>query len=47
MDEIEESTLPYFVDIINYPTITDEALKSNINKNGKEFYTVKNLISAT
>jgi predicted nucleotidyltransferase len=40
MDEIEESTLPY-------PTITDEALKSNIIKNGKEFYTVKNLISAT
>ena len=47
LDEIEESTRPYFVDIINYPTLTDEALKSNINRNGKEFYTVKHLNSAT
>ncbi len=47
IDEIEESTRPYFVDIINYPTLTDEALKLNINRNGKEFYTVNHLISAT
>lgn len=33
--DFEESSLPYRVDIVNYPTLTDSALKEHIDRVGK------------
>lgn len=38
IDDFEESSLPYFVDVINYCTIDNEYLKANIDKYGILFY---------
>lgn len=37
-DELSESDFPYFVDIVNYQTITNPALKENIDSEGFVFY---------
>lgn len=37
--ELEEETyLPYFFDILSYPSITDDALREQIDAYGKVFY---------
>lgn len=36
--EFEESSLPYFVDLVNYPTLTHHALKDHIDRVGVELY---------
>lgn len=33
--DFEESSLPYRVDIVNYPTLTDSTLKEHIDRVGK------------
>lgn len=38
LSEFEESSLPYFVDFINYPTLTHHKLKEQIEQSGVEFY---------
>ncbi|MDA8137091.1 MAG: nucleotidyltransferase domain-containing protein [Desulfobacteraceae bacterium] len=36
--DIEESTLPYFVDLINYPALQHADLKDHIDRVGQLFY---------
>lgn len=38
--DFEESALPYFVDIIDYKSITNNNLKDHINSIGLEFYLI-------
>ena len=38
VSDFEESTLPYFVDIINYPKLQHPGLKEHIEKIGKLFF---------
>ena len=38
--EFESSNLPYFVDIINYPTLNHKELKEHIDRVGIVFYSV-------
>ncbi len=40
LDDFEESSLPYFVDVINYHLIENEYLKNNIDKYGILFYSI-------
>lgn len=37
--DFEESSLPYFVDLINYPTLNHKKLKNHILRVGKTLYT--------
>ncbi len=39
--DFQESTLPYFVDVINYPALGHPELKSHIDRVGKLFYQKK------
>jgi predicted nucleotidyltransferase len=41
--DIEESNLPYFADIINYPTLQHKELKEHIDRVGIEFYKKENM----
>jgi len=41
LDDFEESSLPYFVDVINYHLIENEYLKNNIDKYGILFYSAE------
>jgi hypothetical protein len=34
----EETTLPYFFDVVDYQNITDKELKKQIDMHGKVFY---------
>jgi uncharacterized protein len=43
LSDFEDSTLPYFVDVISYATLTDSSLKAQINKTGKLLYQRTNL----
>ncbi|MBX2917421.1 MAG: nucleotidyltransferase domain-containing protein [Cyclobacteriaceae bacterium] len=36
--KLEDSNLPYFVDIVHYPSIKSQQLKNHINRVGKIFY---------
>lgn len=36
--DFEESSLPYFFDVLDYRAITNEKLKQEINRDGKIFY---------
>ncbi len=36
--ELEESSLPYSVDVVNYPELQNEELKEHIDRVGVEFY---------
>ncbi len=36
--DFRESTLPYFVDVINYPALRHPELKSHIDRVGRPFY---------
>jgi uncharacterized protein len=38
----QESTLPYFIDVINYPALQHPDLKNHIDRVGKAFYLKKN-----
>ena len=38
ISDCEESTLPYFVDVINFPELSHPGLKDHIKKVGKLFY---------
>ena len=35
---LEETNIPFFFDVLNYNTINNEKLKSQIDKNGVQFY---------
>ena len=37
-EDFEESSLPYRVDIVHYPTLTHQELKSHIDRVGVPFY---------
>jgi uncharacterized protein len=37
-NDFEESSLPYFVDVINFPTLKHEELKEHIEQVGKVIY---------
>lgn len=36
--DFEESSLPYFFDVLDYQTINNEKLKQEIDRDGKVFY---------
>ena len=38
VSDFEESTLPYFIDVIYFPDINHSGLKEHINRAGKLFY---------
>lgn len=40
VSDFEESTLPYFVDVINYQTIQNADIKEHIDRVGQVFYTI-------
>ncbi|MBK6607801.1 MAG: hypothetical protein IPG24_20555 [Leptospiraceae bacterium] len=37
-EDFEESSLPYRVDIVHYPTLTHQELKNHIDRVGVPFY---------
>ncbi|MDR2085668.1 MAG: nucleotidyltransferase domain-containing protein [Dysgonamonadaceae bacterium] len=41
-DDFENSSLPYFVDIVDYTAIKDPLLKKSIRQFGKEIYSISN-----
>jgi predicted nucleotidyltransferase len=38
LSDLEDSNLPYFVDLINYPELKHPGLKEQISRNGRLFY---------
>lgn len=34
----EELPIPYYIDVVSYPDLNQSALKSEIDRDGKEFY---------
>ena len=36
--EFQESSLPYIIDVVNYPDVKHRALKEHIEKDGVKFY---------
>lgn len=38
LSDFEESTLPYFVDVIHYPSLQDSSLKEHIDRISIPFY---------
>ncbi len=38
---LKETNIPFFFDVLNYNTVNNEELKSQIDKHGIQFYSIK------
>ena len=45
ISDFEESTLPYFVDVVNYPELEHKELREHINRAGKKIYARKSILT--
>ena len=45
ISDFEESTLPFFVDVVNYPELKHEELREHINRAGKKIYEQESMMA--
>ena len=45
ISDFEESTLPYFVDVVNYPELEHEELREHIKLTGKKIYDQESMMA--